>query len=232
MATTTTTHGKKTTDGRVQNVPDSRPSTEAKALSKKDAAEAHDKAYPTEPLDTPLPSDPALVQAPQGTATPELANRRAQEKPAPEHVEAEAKTDTVPPYPAAVEHLKSHNERRAEAGENVEPVGPGNATDMTDRGAPAGDLPEHHNGRFLHPQTKEQLEATKRYSEPHEPPVESIWVTTTDGEVQVKGAVKGRIESNGSLSLLAGPLDPAVDPKVVKRFRAGSYSYWGKNKQP
>jgi hypothetical protein len=77
------------------------------------------------------------------------------------------------------------------------------------------------------------LEAAKRYSEPGDEPTTSIWVTTPKGEVEVKGAVKGRAETDGSLSLLEGPLDPAVEPKVVKRrFRAGQWSYWGKNRQP
>lgn len=219
MATTTT---RKTT---------TRESDDPKPLSKGEAQKAHDKAYgDRETAETPVPSDPALVQTPDGTATAAVANKRAQEKPAPEHVEAAAKSPTVPPYPHQVAALKAQNEAAAAEGQNVEPVGPGNSTDMTDRAAPAGDLPEHEAGTFLHGQTKEQVEATKRYSEPGQLPAKSVWVTNRQGEqFEVKG-VKGRVETDGSLSILEGPLDPAVPPKVKKSFRAGQWSHWGYEK--
>lgn len=207
--------------------------TTTRDVSAADAKAAHENAYGgEEPLDTPVPSDRRLVQIPDGTASASEANERREVKPAPEHVEGKAKTDTVHPLPGNVDKLKAHNDLRADAGEAVEPVGPGNATAMTDRAAPAGTLPDHEPGTFLHGQTKEQVEATKRYSEPNELPPTSIFVTTRDGQQEVKGAVKGRAETDGSLSLLAGPLDPAVTPKVVKTFRAGEWSYWGKTRQP
>lgn len=233
MATTRTGRKPKVdSEGRVSGVTDSSPQAEAKALSQAEADRLHDKAYgDRETSDVPVPDDIALVQTPDGRATAALANQRAGEKPAPEHVEAAAKTDTVPPYPHQVEALKAANEAAIAAGQNVEPVGPGNSTGMTDRAAPAGDLPPHEDGTFLHPQTKEQLEAQHRYAEPPPPISESVWVTNRQGEQhEVKGGARGRVETDGSLSVLEGPLIPGVDPTVKRTFRSGQWSHWGPTK--
>jgi hypothetical protein len=192
---------------------------------------AGDAASP--PLETPTPSDRRLVQEPDGTATPAEANERRVETPAPEHVESENKPDTVPPFPRAVEALKGHNDDRAKAGEAVEPVGPGNAAGITGRAAPEGDAPDIEPGTFLHPQTKEGVEATKRYSVPQAGDTEqAVYVTTPDGEKVHKGLSRWRNNSDGSLDILDGDRDPGAVGRVVKSYRSGQFSYVGHNPQP
>lgn len=191
------------------------------------AKTANDDGYEAS---VPVPSDPRLVQVPDGTATPEEANDRALEKPAPEHVESENKTPTVPPYPYQVERLKARNEQDAAAGQNVEPVGPGNSTAMTDHAAPAGDLPPHEPGTFLHGQTKEQVEATKRYDEPSELPKDVVYVTTPDGVKVHKGAARQRPTTDGGVEILA-PALTGTEPKVLKKYLRGEWSYAGNDPQ-
>jgi hypothetical protein len=166
------------------------------------------------------------VQVPDGTATPAEANDRRVEKPAPEHVEAENKTDTVHPLPHQVAGIEGpqrgpgrrRGERRAGRPRQLHRHdGPR---------SPRGDLPDHEPGTFLHGQTKEQVEATKRYSEPHELPKDVVYVTTPDGVKTHKGAARTRPTSTGGVEILA-PAVTGTEPKVLKTYRAGEWSYAG-----